>query len=319
MIFSDLKNNRNGIVNSQHYINFVHKINKLMEFLYMLSCLISETGQVTICITRNKMHMFQPDLIDSSVKTLNSIKCCCMYGSFSDANILVRKFRDDLMLYLYILNVLSSRKSIDTEQVEKAFGDKIDNDKFIKIVEIALNNEIKGCMKNDDDILVDAWFDDNVYNLSRSQQKKLSINNYINYLEIDKSIAEILQKHNLKELWENIRRKLNSYTHNNGQSYTQDNIILDQDVNMKNLFTDIISRLDFLTSFFLILLILIKPSIIQSSDYIDYLDAGLTPIEGSQYKIAPFIQKFIDEYINKIHPELKVFLRDNNKYGMLID
>jgi len=67
--------------------------------------------------------------------------------------------------------------------------------------------------------------------------------------------------------------------------------------------------IDYLLFFFLVILILIKPSIISSSDYVDTLDLGMPPIEDSQYFIVSFIQRFIDENINNIHPELKSFLQ----------
>ena len=80
-----------------------------------------------------------------------------------------------------------------------------------------------------------------------------------------------------------------------------------------------ISRLDFVTCFFLVLLILVKPNLIGSTDYIDYFDIGVEPPDNSQYWIAPFVQEFIEEYVSKINSELKVFPKYNNKYGMLID
>lgn len=37
---------------------------------------------------------------------------------------------------------------------------------------------------------------------------------------------------------------------------------------------------------------------------------GIQPEEGSQYNVAPFIKNFIDTYVLKLHPEIKVFLKD---------
>jgi hypothetical protein len=312
---SNLEADYNGTLNTECNTEG-NRIDKLIEFLDSLSGLIYYNGHMTICITKNKMHMFQPYLINSSVKTLASIKYCCMAGSFSDANTLVRKFRDDLMLYLYILEVLNNRKKIDEKSIEEIVGDKMDIDKIENLIEIMLNNEVNGRMKNDHDICVDAWFDDKVDILPWSIQKKLAIETYINYLETNGSIKKILYEYELKEIWEKIRTKLNKYVHNKGQNYTQVNIILDQN---EHIFQEVILKLEFITTIFLTLLILINPSMIQSTEYIDYMDSDLTPPENSQYTIAAFIQEFIDEYINKMNPELKAFLKHNNKYGMIID
>ena len=43
---------------------------------------------------------------------------------------------------------------------------------------------------------------------------------------------------------------------------------------------------------------------IRSSDYLDALEMGFNPKEGSQYYVAPQINKYIDTYMSK---ELKNF------------
>ncbi len=61
----------------------------------------------------------------------------------------------------------------------------------------------------------------------------------------------------------------------------------------------------------MIILILINPPLISSSDYVDALTVGIEPEDGSQYYIAPFIQEFINDTVKKVNPELKKFLIDN--------
>lgn len=41
-----------------------------------------------------------------------------------------------------------------------------------------------------------------------------------------------------------------------------------------------------------------------SSDYVDSLDCGLMPEEGSQYFVAPFVQKIFDSVIKKNRMDL---------------
>ncbi len=64
---------------------------------------------------------------------------------------------------------------------------------------------------------------------------------------------------------------------------------------------------------------MVDPSLIMSTDYIDYLDSNLEPPKDSQYNIAKFVQDFIDLKISKLHPELKNYLKDYNIYGMKIE
>lgn len=42
----------------------------------------------------------------------------------------------------------------------------------------------------------------------------------------------------------------------------------------------------------------------MSSYYVDSLDCGLTPEEGSQYFVAPFVQKVFDTAIKKNRMDL---------------
>lgn len=297
------------------------RINKLEFFLKSLTNLIYYNGHVTVCITKNKLHIFQPYLIDSSVKTLKSIKYCCQIKSFSDANSLVRKFRDDLLLYLYILEVLNNRQNTDGKFIKEfSESNELDSEKFIEILKGVVDSKSNENIKNEHDICVDAWFDNEVYLLPKSLQKKLSIETYINYLEVNDLIKRIILNYGLKSVWESIRIKLNSYVHNKGQSYTQDNILLKPNVKRIEIsYQEVIQKLEFITTFFTMLLILINPAMIQSTDYIDCLESDLIPPENSQYIIAPFIQEFINKYIYELNPELKAFLKYNNKFGMLID
>ena len=63
---------------------------------------------------------------------------------------------------------------------------------------------------------------------------------------------------------------------------------------------------------------MVESALLCSGDIEDYLDLGIDPPEGCQYEIAPFIQKYIDEEVVKLHPELKKYLKENNNYGMKI-
>ena len=49
--------------------------------------------------------------------TIGSIISCCEYGCISDANTLLRKYRDDLFFYLYILVYDSEKKSNSASEI----------------------------------------------------------------------------------------------------------------------------------------------------------------------------------------------------------
>jgi hypothetical protein len=49
----------------------------------------------------------------------------------------------------------------------------------------------------------------------------------------------------------------------------------------------------------------------MASDYIDNLDCGLTPEEGSQYYVASFIQNIFDNVIKKNRNDLAIEIKSN--------
>jgi len=49
----------------------------------------------------------------------------------------------------------------------------------------------------------------------------------------------------------------------------------------------------------------------MSSDYIDSMDLGFTPEEGSQYFVAPFIQEIFDKVIKKNRMDLAIAIKNN--------
>ena len=51
----------------------------------------------------------------------------------------------------------------------------------------------------------------------------------------------------------------------------------------------------------------------MSSDYIDYLEAGMKPKEDSQYWVAPFIQEIFSDVIDKKRPDIATELKNNSE------
>ena len=49
----------------------------------------------------------------------------------------------------------------------------------------------------------------------------------------------------------------------------------------------------------------------MSTDYIDYLEVGQTPPEGSQYWVAPFVVNFLKNNVEMIDKNCYEYLKDN--------
>jgi hypothetical protein len=50
----------------------------------------------------------------------------------------------------------------------------------------------------------------------------------------------------------------------------------------------------------------------MSSDYIDCLELGMTPEEGSQYWVAPFIQKIFNNLVTLKRPDIAKEIKANS-------
>jgi len=311
----DLNLNDKRIVgDTELFKNFQEEYDKNINFLESFSSLIFFSGRIISFFKDGKMYTVNTVLLDNAIQTLKSIKMCCSIGSFADANTLIRKLRDDLILYVYILDVTNKRKAFVEEDLKNIKTENVD-----EFVDTVLNIRFNPVV-TDDEKAVGAWLSNTVEELPHSiRMKKLSFENYMKFLRQNENIVKILDDYKLQGYWETLRNKLNNYVHNNGIQFTSHNLIKEHSQSLDVYLKNINVRTSYIITFFLVLVIMTEAALISSSDMIDYLDCGMEPPEGCQYEIAPFIQDFIDNEVVKIHPELKLFLKDNNNYGMRIN
>lgn len=305
---------RRPIDDTKEYEVFSKEFDSYIDFFEDLSDLISYNGRMISLITNSKIHYLDTSLLDSSAQTLKSIKLCCSIGSFSDANTLIRKLRDDLLLYAYLLDTMNQRKPFVEEDLKDLRVD--DPEAFTSsFMNLRLNDHL-----TEDEQAIEAWFNNTVGELTNQRvKKKLSFENYMKRLKENENIKQILDNYNLQEYWEKLRHRLNNYVHNNGRQFTYQNFVSSDHMSLEIFLKNINVRTSYISSFFLVLLLMIESSLICSTNLIDYLDGGVEPPEDCQYEIATFVQEFIDAKVSKLHPELKQYLKDNNNQGMRID
>lgn len=284
--------NEKQINETSEYQKFSKEIDYLIDFFDSFYELSTYNGRIISYYCNNQYFRLDGTLIQSTTQTLKSIKLSCSIGSFSDANTLIRKVRDDLFQFLFILNIINSRSSPSFEE--------------------NLN-------PNEDQQTVFAWFGNTVKDLPKKIKKKLEFENYMTVLQKNNAVQKILDKYKLENYWDTLRRKLNDYVHNNGIMYCRQNCIEVDNKYINIHFENSITRLDYVCSLFLSLLLMIDSAIIMSSDYIDHIDMNMEPPENSQFWIPDFIQNFIDTKITELHPELKQFIKENNIDGMRIE
>lgn len=221
------------IEETEEFKTFAKEIDYLIVFFKRFSELIFDNGQIISFFTDKNIFHLRTDLIDSSAQTLRSIKLCCSIGSFSDANTLIRKLRDDLIQYVYILSIIRDRKPLNEEDLKNL---KTDNrEEFVKsFCAIRINTDL-----TDNEKALSAWFSNTVSGLERLIRRKLEFENYMKTLKQNPSIEQILKNYKLQDYWETLRRRLNDYVHNNGVKFAAQNSIQkynkDLETHLKNI------------------------------------------------------------------------------------
>lgn len=305
--------NFNQIADSEKFKKFKKEFNSNIEFLQSFADLMSYSGRIISFISPEKVHIVPSTyILNNTIQSLKSIRHCCSKGSFADANTLIRKLRDDLILYVYILAIINKRKTFTETSFEKFKIETVEE--FIEGFSGLIFTDL-----NDDEKAVEAWLSNAVHKLHPSIKKKLYFENYMTVLKQNPNINDILLKHNLKKYWEFLRTKLNDYVHSNGIKFTLHNLIELNDTNLEIYFQNINTRTSYIITFFLVLITMVESPLICSGEIEDYLDLGIDPPENCQYEIAPFIQEFINKKVVPLHPELKEYLRNNNSHGMIIE
>lgn len=206
--------------------------------------------------------------------TVGSIISCCEAACLADANTLLRKYRDDLFFYLYI-SVYDSSLKLGSDEA------KIDR----------MKKQIEHWLKN-----------------------SLS---YLHIGEILKEIGtfpktrEAVKKYDLQSFFDDIGDRLNNFVHSNGYEYYNLNVNAYSDEELGQKLRKILSDTKFITVAFLFLLILCSPLSVMSTDYIDSLACNMTPVAGSQYWVAPFVERFLADNIDLIDKNCMDYLKEN--------
>lgn len=253
--------------------------------------------------------------MDASLYSLKGIKSLCEIGDIVDSFTLLRKIRDNLYLDLFFISESLNNKPKNYE-LSKSFSDMTQEEmieEIIKYVSAALEEE----EKNKNIQSISNWFDDKY----SSQQAKESKVAYFSFAAFKKNIegkSNIIKECHelyLNKIFRELNNGLNNYVHSNGPSFaSNDKINMSKDLFIKTI-SDLLIFLDMVKRVFLIDLYFIDSTVFQTDDYVDALDMGLTPIDGSQYNaICQIVEEF--EEIDKDDHELYNYLKNNNPLSM---
>ena len=269
----------------------------------------------SVSVSSRGTYFLQGESITASENTIKSIDFCCQRGYFADAFTLARKYRDDVIQYVFVAQVVENMQRLDDEEFKKLYGTELTVENLIQAVELEMSMLAAGTRKSAADLAVELWVYDMLEEEKYFKERKqyFDTSKYLAQLVKDENIKQLNEIY-LKDIWTKTDSILNNYVHGNGRKYIMDNYSLYGNYQERK--QKLIETVRNITSIFISILSVALPNKIQSSDYRDDMEFGITPREGCQYWVMPMIVEFMDEYFPKIHPDLLQFLEENNKYGM---
>lgn len=96
----EFEENRYGVTKEKHFNCLIETVKEIRDFLNDLD---------EISFGRDVFLFKGPNIVsghiilDSAARTMESIRYCCMNANFADAYSLLRKLRDDLFYYAYLI------------------------------------------------------------------------------------------------------------------------------------------------------------------------------------------------------------------------
>ena len=211
--------------------------------------------------------------IFSSIKgTIDSVCLLLKNAHINDAFAIVRKYFDEILLDVYLTVYRQDQK-------------RKNSDVLLLTVE-----------------RVKKWIDENF--------KMPKYDNMLKYFERSESYRHLFTYFDYEKRYRKIREILDDNMHMNSYQWmiTNDNEIHNQYrtsyLNLLNTCICDLFRYHFASSLYL------NPQYYMASNYVDCLDLGQTPPEGSENWIANVAQEMFDEII-KPHKDLALFLTEN--------
>lgn len=259
--------------------------------------------------------LFQPFGIYSSIDTLKSLYEICINGDFIAAKFLLRKIRDNLFFDLFVLCDIQFNvpPNLDTNNKGKEQSDYSEPIRDLALyareyMDFAKENQIKSALNR--------W---GKSELSYYDKKK-----FFDFGEYKKKIKDLCPKaknyleNYANEFLKELGIKLNDFAHNNGLI----NMINPNKYSFDKFFSgynEINNLLKMLLKIFVILLFLICPLALVSTDYYDRERFAFFENERLDQLYLIYNIKYIFDEIKNNEKPLYDFLKQNNDYNLHIE
>jgi hypothetical protein len=251
-----------------------HKIfDELSEYINFYDFLCDSGNLYHDLIISNKKPLFLDSLIIESMKdTVESIKCLLQNGKVNDAYTLTRKYYDLVVINIFEILILED----------------------LRLEEYNSDNQIK------------LWVD--------GKEKLPVYKDMIIRIKNSKTLKNVNKILDLDNYYKKIKERCNNHVHYNLLYCLRLNNIDVLNEYPKHTLKFLDELADDIRDIFImhyVMLFTLKGYCMSSSDYVDSLECGITPEEGSQYYVAPFVQKVFNEIIKKHRMDLALELQSN--------
>ena len=289
-----------------------HEFENIRELLEILSDSLFSSPESS----RGKMgtYVLFGESVMSAINTILVIDFCCRREFYADAFTLARKYRDDLMQYLFTLDVIQNIHGLSEDEIKKY--DVLNPESLLNMILKEMQILSSGERKSQEELAVEAF----MYNIieddlhSKDRRMYFDTSKYkANLMKRNSQIKVLMEKY-LDVIWREIDRTLNNYVHANGIKYIYANYA--DITNKPQMKEKLITTVQNITTIFLCILAMLDGTKLKSMDYLDALEMGYTPEEGSQYWVSAIIVEYFDEHLNKIDKGLLEYIEKNNNYGM---
>ena len=178
----------------------------------------------SVSVSSRGTYFLQGESITASENTIKSIDFCCQRGYFADAFTLARKYRDDIIQYVFVAQIVENMQRLDDEEFKKLYGSDLTVENLVQAIESEMKILAAGTRKSAADLAVELWvydvLEDEKYFKERKQYFDTS--KYVAQLVKDEDIKQLMEIY-LKDIWKETDRTLNNYVHGNGRKYILDN------------------------------------------------------------------------------------------------
>ena len=157
-------------------------------------------------------------ILQSAAQTIQSMIACAEYGNIADVHVLLRKLRDDLFFYLYVIVACRNNDILSEDNLSKQ------------------------------ETYINAWI--------KNWLSRLNISEVIKDITSSGECVELVEKFRLKDELKQIGCTLNNYTHGNGNLYYNRLYTHYKDDEICNISAELIYMLNYILITFLFLLVL---------------------------------------------------------------